>query len=160
MRIQRVSVIVALASAVGLVCGCGQNPSPSQSTSKTAAPSQPAQAVQSQPDPVASLKVHVEALKRHDTFISVSYDVQKSDSLVSPYMGVITSVKRDDAGPVQGKREDRYTLAFQEGHWVLKSRERRNSLLMGGSWQTDGWKRPSTETGFYGNEDEILGLAK
>lgn len=47
----------------------------------------------------------------------VTYDVQKTDSLVSPYLGTLSYTQ---AGPYD-KHEYQLLFAWQEGKWVFKS---------------------------------------
>jgi len=76
-----------------------------------------------------------------------SIDVRKTDSLISPYIGtvqfVVTSsltnchpteeeAKKDNAYRRFGTATHRYTFAYQEDTWVLKSREILSEK--GGNW--------------------------
>ena len=78
-------------------------------------------------DPVQELKDHVSHAanavdERHPDWRwhIIRYDVQKNDSLVSPYIGTISA---ESYSKWEGKpdRRDNYdlTLAYQDGKWVL-----------------------------------------
>jgi len=101
-------------------------------------------------DPVADLKLCASRLEayyniKHEgddadstkRVSDVSYDVQKTDSLVSPYAGYIeyTVIARFGSGdPHEG--DERIELVYQENRWVVKRHLYRPVLLHGsvGPW--------------------------
>lgn len=101
-------VTLALVGFVLCVCcGCGKGGS-----------SNPAET------PVAELKVLMQKFARLSSATNYAYDVTKSDSLVSPYIGTVTYVylaeranNPDDQLPDD---EMTATFAYQEKKWVLK----------------------------------------
>lgn len=85
------------------------------------------------PDPVELLKAMAEKLSTYKTtpaeiekthsscgFSRVAYDVQKTESLVSPYAGVITGWFSCTGGKPVIDTEFKVTLVFQDEQWVLK----------------------------------------
>ena len=133
---KNVNLILPLSVATVLVtiAGCSQT-SPTQTPAATSAPTKP--------EPVAALKEVVDAVQRDGATINVrdrgqfrfvasdvTYDVQKSDSLVSPYTGTVSFISQD-AIPSSSKSEKdihfRMTakLAQQDGRWIVKDVERR-----------------------------------
>jgi hypothetical protein len=123
---------VALATA-----GCTKSVSESgtQNNAPAIADAKPAQL-----DPVAQLKAHIDHLQkayprmdkddRREIF-EISYDVKRTDSLVSPYTGLITFTERvrntARSDVADGDFAKVLELVYQEGQWVLtgiKSRPR------------------------------------
>ncbi|NOZ23992.1 MAG: hypothetical protein GXP25_23185 [Planctomycetes bacterium] len=69
----------------------------------------------------------------------VTYDIQKSSSIISPYVGTIstrtTILWKKEFGGTE-VREDKYVLAYQDGEWVLQSHTRRSTQEdKTGSWE-------------------------
>ena len=97
-------------------------------------------------DPVAKLKSHAVCLEKHlreenlrneklyaikaDVIKDVSFDVRKTDSLVSPFVGTIRWVRTD--GFLESDFEYEMTLAYQENQWILKEIQFRSN---GGEWE-------------------------
>lgn len=77
-------------------------------------------------DPVALLKAKAAALEgteRDEVWGGLAYDVQKTDSLVSPYQGFITgTISTPPSAPAIAQHETAYkvTLAFQDQKWVVQ----------------------------------------
>jgi hypothetical protein len=80
-------------------------------------------------DPVAKLKSHAACLEKHlreqeskeanpRMIEDVSFDVRKTDSLTSPFMGFIQWAEKDKS--VDSCHEFKMVLAYQENQWVLK----------------------------------------
>ena len=66
----------------------------------------------------------------------MSYDIKKTDSLVSPYLGVVSWKIRwyHNGQLVNGAFSLDARYAYQDGHWVLKDLVRRRpSIILGGS---------------------------
>lgn len=129
----------------------------------------PTPTVPSQPDPVVLLKTHADTLRRNidrlqtlnGSVVSSSIDVRKTDSLISPLMGLVDVVRQK--GVFQF--EDRYTLAFQDGGWVLKGKEGRVQVQSdGGRWSGWGsWKPFESLSNYAGSnfskgDEDALGL--
>jgi hypothetical protein len=55
------------------------------------------------------------------SFSDLAYDVRKSDSIVSPYIGTISGTYVDNSQGVQETINFTITLAYQDGKWVPKS---------------------------------------
>jgi len=88
-------------------------------------------------DPVAKLKSHAVCLEKHlreegskDTdpkvIEDVSFDVRKTDSLTSPFVGTIQWVEKPKR--LDSSFEFRMNLAYQENQWILKEVQ----------WRVDG----------------------
>src|ERR1041384_4207983 len=74
------------------------------------------------PLPVDELKGIVELHRKENNSVNLmykdySYDVRKTDSLVSPYAGVVTY---SDAGPPMNGPDYEVTFAYQDRRWVAK----------------------------------------
>ena len=105
-----------------MMAGCGQ-----QAKNKPSA----AVALQrpAEPEPVEKMKSLVaegkEKLKDSERYkvADVTYDVKKSDSLVSPYDGVVNLHVQTDAYGNRGTENYRVNLRylFRDGEWVFKS---------------------------------------
>ena len=101
----------------------------------------------SQKDPPALLKQHVATMQEtyaglfHAKLVECSYDVQKTDSLVSPYIGSVNYTEDMGKGAVA---KYKITLAFHDGAWALKT-VRRQFVWDGGS---SSWREilPSDDT--------------
>lgn len=158
---RRVTIILSI--SVFLV-GCGQQTNKSQEDTPAPtvkAASSPAQPIQqaSQPDPVASVKqilnrlqdscsrgevirCHFDGGRFEDhagkPLRNVRFDVQRTSSLVSPYLA---QVSFDNPGDDSGSftRFD-IALAFQDGKWVLTDLRDRHWNGMLGEW-SDTMKR-------------------
>jgi hypothetical protein len=95
--------------------GCGKNPPPSaESVAET------------------EFKAHLQLLQRNttnDLVAPITYDIRKTDSLVSPFMGQIEWAEADNRhqepnfGEVWSGWAHRLTLAYQDHKWVLKKAE-------------------------------------
>ena len=91
------------------------------------------------PQPDAEFKAHVALLQRNNTnhlFAPISYDIRKTDSLISPFMGEIEwgeANAKDYA--LKGENHfvfvwsKRLTLAYQEHRWILKKTETKLDLF-------------------------------
>lgn len=114
----------ALAVALFLVgCSKSENPAAQNSTTNsTQVPESPEQ------NAVNSFKSVVKFLssKTNDDggteFLNLSYDVEKTDSLISPITGVITYTPKD-SNYIPPYNIITCHFAFQDGKWVLKSIE-------------------------------------
>ncbi len=101
----------------------------------------------SQKDPPALLKQHVATMQEtyaglfHAKIVECTYDVQKTDSLVSPYIGYVNYTEDMGKGAMA---KYKITLAFQDGAWVLQTVQRQ-FVWAGGS---SSWKEilPSDDT--------------
>ena len=94
---------------------------------------------------LSALKKHVANLQKSfaddtDTISDVSYDVQKTDSVVSPFIGKIEYEVQpydDDEGkPYSFHYEFKLTLAYQESRWVIKEAIERTM----GQGQSELWE--------------------
>lgn len=103
-------------------------------------------------------------------FLNPAYDVKKTDSLVSPYAGILSFEsylhsspglpRREDAeafvawGPTGSPRPYRAQYVFQDAEWVLKVLERKEinpqTSVAGGLKYADDWTaiKPGTADGF------------
>lgn len=85
-------------------------------------------------DPVADLKTAITNAtitksKHDDEWTNITYDVRKTDSLVSPYQATISANLQR---PGSTSREDcEMTLSYQDDKWVIKSITRTSLFLMG-----------------------------
>ena len=111
-------------------------------------------------DPVAKLKSHAVCLEKHlreenlrneklyaikaDVIKDVSFDVRKTDSLVSPFVGTIRWVAT--SSHVGGDFEYEMTLVYQENQWVLKEVQWR--VGSDGEWKDDIDERARINTFF------------
>ena len=101
----------------------------------------------SQKDPSALLKQHVATLQEtyaglfHAKIVECTYDMQKTDSLASPYIGNVNYTEDIGKGAMA---KYKIALAFQDGAWVLKTVQRQ-FVWEGGS---SSWKgiSPSDDT--------------
>jgi hypothetical protein len=78
----------------------------------------------SQPDPVEDLKRAMNSFAKQTSATNFAYDVSKTDSLVSPYVGTITYTYFAEPAQKPGDRlpdqDMTATFAYQEKKWVLK----------------------------------------
>jgi hypothetical protein len=98
-------------------------------------------------DPSFLLKHHVAIMQGtyagvfHAKIVECSYDMQKTDSLVAPYIGYVNFAEDMGKGTMV---KYKITLAFQNGAWVLETVQRQ-FVWEGGS---SSWKEmlPSSDT--------------
>ena len=91
------------------------------------------------PQPDAEFKAHVALLQRNNTnhlFAPISYDIRKTDSLISPFMGEIEWSEANAKDYAEGEANHwvfvwsrRLTLAYQEHRWILKKTEEKLDLF-------------------------------
>ncbi len=133
-------LVVTLAFTAGCDRLKGDDPA-AKLKSNAAAGSASTVPVNKDDDPVAKLKSHAVCLEKHlreekshatkaDVIKDVSFDVRKTDSLVSPFVGTIRWVRTD--GFLESDFEYEMTLAYQENQWILKEIQFRSN---GGEWE-------------------------
>src|ERR1700693_6554522 len=75
-------------------------------------------------DPVSDLKLAMNAFSKTSTASNFAYDVTKTDSLVSPYIGTVTYAYLAEPAEKPGDQlpdeETSATFAYQDKKWVLK----------------------------------------
>jgi hypothetical protein len=86
-----------------------------------------------QSDPVASLKENVQHFEDYyntshmgdydngctQRVAGVAYDVKKTDSLISPFLGFVTYISSHTDSNSAIKTERKVELAYQDNHWVV-----------------------------------------
>jgi hypothetical protein len=82
-------------------------------------------------DPVADMK-SVVAKFSDPYWADMAYDVQKTESLVSPYVGIITGhYQQRDNGRLEYDAKFKVTMAYQDGKWVLKDIDGAGTIYYG-----------------------------
>ena len=123
-------------------------------------------AEQQRMSPLEQMKAHIQCLPK-ESFVygelrNLEYDVKKTDSLVSPFVGFVTYEQhgrppRDELAGVV--RSIRLTLAFQEAQWVLKKVEIRTTRVYTPSHTYDsGWEEEEPGSSGFTNVESEFGL--
>jgi hypothetical protein len=96
-------------------------------------------------NPVAELKTHIDKAISGNPLMkwsNIKYDVKTSDSLVSPYTGIITATfdfldKADQH--VRLEQEFKVILAYSDGQWRINELQAQPGVVTGGTLMTYGW---------------------
>lgn len=141
MKLKLRAVFACVVICLGLM-GCNKQQPDAESIAKTA------------------FQTHLQLLQRNTTnqiFVPFSYDIRKTDSLVSPFIGQIEWVDAMEGGPSGGRLGHRLTLVYQEDKWVMKMSESKVIVAFSDGRERMGeWEDNGSVKGIYAHQ---LGLS-
>ena len=113
------------------------------------------EAVSKMPDPVTMLQNHIrksESVSKDLDWSNVKYDVSKSDSLVSPFNGVVTATFKmlgGDDHHLVSQYEYEVNLAYSEGEWRINELKALPGVMTDDTLMTYGWHTFSPKSDSY-----------